>query len=271
MPAAPVRIRIKSIALPTEHGGWGFLFEPLVLGLFVSPTPSGFCYALAAVAAFLARHPLKLAYRHVGEVTRSPRYRIAAQFAAAYVIVAAAAFIGAVLMAGWRPVVPIIVLSPLILVFLLFDTQNRGRSLLPELAGPLGLAASAPAIALAAGWSWTGASALWVVLMARTLPSIFYVRARLRLERGKSFDAGSVVIYHVAFAVVVGALAWRGLTTWATVLAFAILVLRAIIGLSRYRRLRRAQQVGISEIAYGLIYVLIVAIGYLASGGAATR
>ena len=182
---APSRpIRIKTIALPTEHGGWGFLFEPIVLGMLVAPSPAGACFSLAAIAAFLSRHPFKLALKHRAEVAHSKRYRMAAGFAVGYLFVAAMAFAGAVLVAGWRPLLPMVVLSPFTLVFLLYDTQNRGRSLPAELAGPLGLAATAPSIAMAAGWSPLSAFALWFLLMARTLPSIFYVRARLRLEKG---------------------------------------------------------------------------------------
>ena len=30
-------VPLKSVALPTEHGGWGFTLEPLLLGLLLSP------------------------------------------------------------------------------------------------------------------------------------------------------------------------------------------------------------------------------------------
>jgi hypothetical protein len=32
---SPLTVRIKSIAPPVEHGGWAFLIEPLLLGLFL--------------------------------------------------------------------------------------------------------------------------------------------------------------------------------------------------------------------------------------------
>ncbi|VAV92581.1 Putative membrane-spanning protein, partial [hydrothermal vent metagenome] len=31
------RVNVRSIALPTEHGGWGFTLEPILLGLLVAP------------------------------------------------------------------------------------------------------------------------------------------------------------------------------------------------------------------------------------------
>jgi hypothetical protein len=31
-------IPVKSIALPIEHGSWGFVFEPIVAGLLLAPS-----------------------------------------------------------------------------------------------------------------------------------------------------------------------------------------------------------------------------------------
>lgn len=35
------RVRLKSIALPVEHGGWLFVLEPVLLGLLVVPSAGG--------------------------------------------------------------------------------------------------------------------------------------------------------------------------------------------------------------------------------------
>ena len=59
-PELPVTVPWKAVALPAEHGGWGFLTEPVVLGLVLAPSAAGLCLALAALAAFLTRHPLRL-------------------------------------------------------------------------------------------------------------------------------------------------------------------------------------------------------------------
>jgi hypothetical protein len=32
------RSRLRSVALPSEHGGWGLTLEPAVLGLLVAPS-----------------------------------------------------------------------------------------------------------------------------------------------------------------------------------------------------------------------------------------
>jgi hypothetical protein len=53
-------VSLRAVALPPEHGGWGFVLEPLILGLAVAPSAAGAALAFFALGAFLARHPLKL-------------------------------------------------------------------------------------------------------------------------------------------------------------------------------------------------------------------
>ena len=72
----------RSVAIPTEHGGWGLTLEPALLGLMVAFSWSGVAIGVAATLAFLARTPLKLALvdRRRGRVL--PRTRLASRIAA---------------------------------------------------------------------------------------------------------------------------------------------------------------------------------------------
>ena len=63
-------VRLKAVALPAEHGGWGMLGEPILLGLLVMPSWAGTGVGLIALGAFLARHPSKLA---IADRRRGPR------------------------------------------------------------------------------------------------------------------------------------------------------------------------------------------------------
>ena len=58
----------RSVALPTEHGGWGLTLEPVLLGLLVAPSGAGLAMGCAAFLAFIARTPVKIVlvdrYRH---------------------------------------------------------------------------------------------------------------------------------------------------------------------------------------------------------------
>jgi len=256
------QIRARTIVLPAEHGAWGFLFEPIVLGLAVAPTVAGACLGVATVGAFLMRRPLKVLTRTRAPIAESRKRQIAAMAVAGYGAIAMLAFIATVLLGGWLPVLPLVAMSPFVAVFLLYDTRNQSRQLVPELVGPPGLAAVAVSMAIAAGWTWPAAATLWVLLMARTIPSVTYIRARLRLEKGKPFVPTGVVVVHGVFTLAVVVLWWKQFAPLLAVIALVALFVRAMIGLSPLRRFHRAKQIGILEVVLGALYIAAVAVGY---------
>ena len=83
----PATVPWRAVALPVEHGGWGFLVEPLVLGLVLAPSAAGACLALAAAAGFLARHPLRLWLLDRRKHVRYPRTALAERVFAGYALV----------------------------------------------------------------------------------------------------------------------------------------------------------------------------------------
>ena len=54
------RSLVRSVAVPSEHGGWGLTLEPGLLGLLVAPSAAGALLAIAALIAFVSRTPLKV-------------------------------------------------------------------------------------------------------------------------------------------------------------------------------------------------------------------
>ena len=256
------QIRARTIVLPAEHGAWGFLFEPIVLGLAVAPTAAGACLGVATVGAFLMRRPLKVFTKTKAPLGESRKRQIAAMAVAGYGTVAVLAFVVSVLLSGWTPVLPLVAMSPFVVIFLLYDTRNQSRQLVPELVGPPGLAAVAASMAIAAGWPWPAAATLWVLLMARTIPSVTYIRARLRLEKGKPFAVIPVVLVHVVFTLAVVGLWWKGLAPLLALIALVVLFARAMLGLSPLRRFHRAKQVGVLEVVLGALYIAAVVVGY---------
>src|SRR6516162_8620554 len=48
------------LVMPKEHGSWSLALEPVALGLGVAPSVGGVGLAMAAVAGFIMRRPLKL-------------------------------------------------------------------------------------------------------------------------------------------------------------------------------------------------------------------
>lgn len=251
-------VRIKSIALPAEHGGWGLLLEPIVLGLLLTPSFSGFYLALSAVGFFLARHPLTLVV--LNGRRKSPRTSLAKQFAAVYLMIGIAAFAAAIVFAQHSFALPVVMAAPFAMVQIAHDWSGRRRALLSEIAGGIAISSLAPSIALSHGWSPAESFALWGIMMARSLPAILYVRARVARLHRRAVSGLPMLAAHLC-AVVVAAGLWRtGLGPRLAVVVMIILLARAVFGFVRFQR-ATAKQVGFSEIAFGAMTVLALVLG----------
>jgi hypothetical protein len=257
-----VPIRLRTLALPAEHGGWGFLLEPVVLGMLLCPTLAGACLAVAAACAFLARHPLKLVLGDRRRGTAAPRTAVAARVALAYAGAALAAFAAAVALSPALVWVPVLLASPLAALAVARDAAGQSRDLAAELSGAAALAASASAITLAGGWTLPAALLLWLVLAARDATAILYVRARIRLDRGAPAGAGLAVAAHGLLLLAGACLAAVAALPWLAVAAFAALLARAAHGVSKRRAPLKPQQLGWQELGFGALALLLLALGY---------
>ncbi len=259
---APAQTRWKAIAIPPEHGAWGFLLEPILLGLLVAPSLAGLCLAFGVIGVFLVRHPLKIALLDWQRGKRYARTTLAERFTAIYSVPAIIGFPVTMLLAGLEILIPLLIAAPLAAVVFASYLQNRGRDVLPELAGAVAMAVSASSLALAGGKSAETAFALWVILAARDIPSILYVRARLRLERDKPFSWLLVIASDVLGIVSVSALVVAGIGPTLASIALFILMARAVYGLSPYRPRVKTQTIGFQEIGFGLLVVILTSVGY---------
>ncbi|HYW69750.1 MAG TPA: YwiC-like family protein [Pyrinomonadaceae bacterium] len=251
-------VRLKTIALPVEHGGWGFLLEPMALGLLLAPSLPGGFLALSAVAFFLARQPLTLVAlnRH----RYSPRTAWARIFAALYVLIGISTFSAAVIFRDHSFILPLALAAPLAAVQLIYDWSGRKRVLFAELCGTAAISAMAAALALAGGWPRNASFALWAIMIARAVPAIFYVRGCLARLHRRAASPLPIWLAHAAALVLVALLARSGLAPRLAVAAMLILAVRAEIG---FRSLQLTpKQLGFSEIGFGGLTVLAVVLGW---------
>jgi hypothetical protein len=252
----PPRPALRPLVLPTEHGGWGFLFEPLTLSLIVAPSWGGVLIALAFVSGFLTRQPLKFALQDALRRKSYPRTRWCWTFALAYAGGAALALAAAVAVSGWRILVPLAIVSPLAIVQIAFDAKNRSRALWPELGGAIAMSSSAAAIAIAAGLSPRMALALPAVLVARGIPTIIYVRTLLQRAHGQQASPVLPLALHAIAVAATAAFAPK-----LVVAMMALLLLRAAWGLSH--PVPPAKKIGWSEIAWGALTVAVAATAFV--------
>jgi hypothetical protein len=255
-------LSLRHIVLPTEHGGWAFLVEPILLGLLVAFSGAGLWIAVAALAGYVARQPLRLLVMDRSRGKRYPRTVLAERAFAACALAGALALAAGVWLAPHPFLLPLGLAAPLAALSLSLDLGRRAREAAAEVGGALALGSTAAAIALAGGWRTGPALALWAILAARTVPTVIYVRARVRLDRGEAAGITGALVAHAVAVALVAWLATRGLAPWLALGAVTLLALRCAHGLSPLRPALRTAWLGISELALGLLTVLATAWGF---------
>lgn len=259
----PGSVRLRPIALPVEHGGWGFLGAPIILGLWVAPSVAGVWLSLAALGVFLTRQPLKLALGDRQRGKRYPRTAWAERFVALYSVSALLAFLAAWLTTAHPFWLPLLLAAPLALVQFRYDLLKQSRSLLAEICGANALASLASALALCGGWHIVPALLLWLLLALKATTAIIYVRARIRLARTIPTARASVYLAHAIALAAVAGLAAIGLVPWLATIAFGVLLGRAVIGLLPHSLATPTAIVGVQELGFSLLTVAAIAGGFM--------
>jgi hypothetical protein len=243
----------KSVALPSEHGGWSLTAEPAVLGLAVAWSWPGLALGVAAMVAFVTRTPLKIVLVDQWRHRSLPRTHFAAKIAATELVVFVALVTYAVVEGSSGFLLPLAVAAPLVSIEWWFDMRSRGRRLIPELAGSIGIGSIATAIALADGAPTKLAWGLWVVIAARSLAAIPYVRTQI--SRTKSRPAPlwhSDLAQLIAVAIAVAAT----IADIVPVAAAAIIAVLAVVHTSAVRMSPRpAMVIGIQEMVLGVAVI----------------
>jgi hypothetical protein len=252
-------LHLRSIALPTEHGGWGFTLEPILLGLLVAPSWAGLGLALATTGVFLARRPVKLVTTDLVRKRRLPRTRMAGWFALGYGALSLAGLGLAVLTTTGQFWWPLVAAAPLAFLALRADAQSRNRGLIPELAGGIAMGSAVAAIAMAADWGWAAAFGLWLVLAARSYAAIILARAQVRRAKEQLYDRGGVYAAQVAALLVVALAASLAIVPLLSALAIFLLGVGAFYSLSRPPV--PAKTVGWTQMVFGLLVVFLTATG----------
>lgn len=251
--------QFRALALPVEHGIWGFWLEPSLLALLVVPTRAGLCLALAVLATILAQHPFIVYLNDVKLGKHYPRTRLTFGLTMIYAFIALLLLSLSIFLAK-----SVMYLSPLLMVspFILYQFQARlkhnGRHLLPELLGAASLSTIAPSLLLLGDINLDVALAVWLILLARTLPSILYVRARLRLGRGEPIHHWpSLLSAGLAVALALGLVRLELMPT-PVAIYFLTLFIRTAFGLSSLRFPLKAKHIGMLELLFGFLLIFSI-------------
>jgi hypothetical protein len=244
----------RTVALPSEHGGWGLTFEPVLLGLIVAFSGAGVAIGAAAMLAFVARTPAKIVLVDTWRHRRLPRTRPAAGIAATEITVLGILLGVAVATASGRFWLPLVAAVPLLAVELWFDMRSRSRRLIPELAGTVGIGAVAAAIVLAADGAGALAAGAWLVIVARAVASLPFVRYQLSRTKRHPNRRWAQDLAQAASVVLVLTGTWFGWLPWGAVVPIVVLVAVQLV-LARTRP-PKAVVVGVQQLVLGLAVVI---------------
>src|SRR5206468_7410134 len=112
---------------------WSLALEPVALGLLVASSPAGTGLAVAAVAGFFLRRPLKMIFREHDD----SRHEMALVCAFILAAIALAGGLAAMELAGVARLWPLIPAGAAALAFVWFDSRNEGREGAAEIAGSI--------------------------------------------------------------------------------------------------------------------------------------
>ncbi|WP_457637106.1 YwiC-like family protein [Oceanithermus sp.] len=253
------RTNWKALAVPNEHGGWGFTLEPVILGLLAAPNVAGLGLGLMALASFFARHPTKIALSDLRRGRIYPRTRLAIGFALLYGTLAIAGLALAWFTGNRSFILPLIIASPFVIAQVTLDGLGMGRTLFGELTGALAMGAMATAIILAGGGFSVLAWGAWLILAMRALVAVRYARAQVRRAHGKPVSKISTVSTAVLAVTLSATGAAFGVAPWLGVAAVLILSIYAIYMLEQPPV--TASHVGWSQMFFGWLVAIMTAAG----------
>lgn len=249
---------IKSIALPREHGAWGYVLEPLVLGLLVAFSVKGLCLAVGALLAFMAHQPVRIFFS-----AQQRAKRPAFLFILLYGIPALAFFALFVYKTDLYIFLPFIFALLFMVIYLILDLSGFNRKMITRLISPTAIDLIAVSIVLASGWGLVEAAAFFILLLSRAHPTTFYVRAKLRQKEVGNYYDVLVVTLHLLALFATGFFVYLKHIPWLALIAVFMLFVRAVYGIYFNKINRIPKQVGIREFVFGILFVFISAAGYI--------
>lgn len=251
------RRMVKKILLPRQHGSWGFTLEPLLLGLLAAFSVDGFWLALAIIFAFLNHQPIRIAFKSQGQ-----KRFLALFFLSLFALIAGVIFVWFIYKQGLKTSTPVLITMALMVFYLGLDLRGYSRLLFTEILAAVAMGLVTVSMALAAGWNWPMALGLLTIVWIRAITTTYYVRARLRLDRGdRRYVFRAYFVHFIGVLVLVLSVRYAHLP-WLALIAYLVLTWRAFAGVSSRRRSLTVKQIGFREFLYGLQMVLLSALGY---------
>ncbi|HUJ44640.1 MAG TPA: YwiC-like family protein [Opitutaceae bacterium] len=259
VPEIPGFRQIIRLVLPKEHGSWSLVLEPLVLGLGAAPSTAGGALAIAVLAGFFLRRPLR---RWVGGGA-DPRRPLVLRCVAFLAVVVLGGLAGSAAMTAPSRLWPLLLAVPPGAAFVWFDSRGAAREAAAEFAGSTAFAVVPMALASLAGWPPSSSLAVTAVMAGRSLPTVLTIRSYLRRRKGAAVSSAPALALALAAVVAAVFLVVARLAPWTAAAAMVILLGRAWILLGPVRPRLSATKLGIAESVLGGILVIILVFSWI--------
>ena len=256
------KINIRQIALPTEHGSWGFVLEPLLLALLVAYSLPGLMLSLCAFFMFLSYQPLRILFK---KKNNNELNKYALIVFSVYVFLAAVFFFITFSQSELIALTPFVLSVIIMLIYLIMLYRQKNRELISELSASFSISILTLSILLFKGWQIKYVIAFLIVLLARSIPTTFYVHTKLQMFKKKEFRNTLPMISTYIFTGILFWTSMLGLTPFLTVAASLMLLVRSHIGIFYIKENFKVVNFGIMEFVYGGLFIIITAVGYIFS------
>ena len=256
----------RSRWIPHQHGAWAMLTVPLIagtvlsvrdgagLGLFLVPlTLTWFMgyFAFNAASGWLKAAPQRRA------PYRTPLLTFATASGVLGLLTLWAA--GPALLT-WVPIFGVLMAPALILAAERHERATLGGALTTAAASLMTLVVRFPDATRLIAWTPQGQHAALVaaLVFGYFFGTVLYVKTNIRERGSRTFYAASIA-WHAALAIACAVLAIRTVEPWAWGVLFALATARAA-AIPRLRPPLTPLRIGLIEIAFSLVVVLIVAL-----------
>ena len=253
------KFHLKQIAFPREHGSWGYTLEPLILSLLVGYSGNGLLLAVSTFFVFLAHQPVRIIFNKKFKYNFKLKSFIVLGL---YSIVSFTAFLSVVLDVGLFKIYLFIIAMLLMFGYLLLELNHIKRNVVTELFAAISVVLIASNIVLVAGWNILYVIAFWVVLVSRAIPTTFYVRGKLQIAKKQRVHELSILLTSFVSLFAVAILSFYDYVPALSIAAVLMLCGRAFFGIYKSGRKVNVKNLGIMEFVYGILFVIIIAVGY---------
>ncbi len=254
-----IKLHIKKVAFPHEHGSWGFVLEPLVLSLLVTYSFTGLLLAVSSFLIFLNHQPVRVL---LSKKRNKQLFFPALLFFMIYSVFIVITLVYVFQNSQIKNLLPFGIAILLMLIFFILELIQKGRELLAEFIAPISITFIGMSIVLIGGWTFYLVIAFAIVLLARSIPTVLYIHLKVQAVKMKEFPKQVFYISEIIFLSLVAILAFSKLIPILSIFAVILLIGRAVYGLSKKGLLENIRILGIKEFIFGILYVVIVYIGY---------